>query len=307
MKIKTIEEAKINYVVEYELPDEFVKEFERIKSEGNMEEMEKFLSDVAEVTRSEQQTGEGYDFVISELEVINEPDPDALPLLLTTKQANKMYGEFIKETRSDISLEEWLKTHNRTVDDLIAFVSLDVESDGLWGNPFAIGVACYNVNKEEIHSLTWVMKDLDKVVTNPWVKDNVLPNMDMTSPLGGFVTDNYNDNRVTRPVRFECDLYEEMLWSFANNFWNYVKDAQVIWHMGHVVEANLFKELRNHEFIGDFDAPYTPIELSVVLASKGCNPDSVDKYIEEQLHLMPVGNTHDPLYDARAAAVVFFD
>ena len=307
MKIKTIEEAKINYVVEYDLPEEFVKEFKRIKAEGNMEEMEKFLSDVAEVTRSEQQTGEGYDFVISELEVVDETKPDTSPLLLTTKQANKLYGEFLKETGSDISLEDWLKTHNRTVGDLVAFVSLDVESDGLWGNPFAIGVACYNVNKEEIHSLTWVMKDLDKVVTNQWVKDNVLPNMDMTSPLGGFVTDNYNDNKVTRPVRFECDLYEEMLWSFANNFWNYVKDAQVIWHMGHVVEANLFKELRNHEFIGDFDAPYTPIEVSVVLTSKGYNPDSVDKYIEEQPHLMPVGNTHDPLYDARAAAVVFFD
>lgn len=303
MKIKTIEEAKINYVVEYDLPEEFVKEFKRIKAEGNMEEMEKFLSDVAEVTRSEQQTGEGFDFIIKELEV-DQPD---LPLLLTTKQARNMYNDYISKSGSEVGFEDWLKSHNTTIEDLIAFVSLDVESDGLWGKPFAIGAACYNINKDEIHSHTWVIKDLDSFVTNQWVKENVLPNLDMDSPFGGFVTDVVDDKKVTNPVRIECDDYEELLWSFANNFWNFVKDAQMLWHMGHIVEANLFKELHNHSLIGDFDAPYSPIEISVVLASKGYEPDSVDKYIEDQLHLKTVGNTHDPLYDARAAAIVFFD
>ena len=307
MKIKTIEEAKVTYEVEYDLPDEFVKEFEKLKAEGNMKELNKFLTDVANVESSEQQSGEGYDFSI--LEVISNEETDVWrPVLLTTKKAREKYSQYSKATPNPDSFEDWLNNVcHLTVDDLVAFVSLDVESDGLWGNPFAIGVACYNINKEEIKSYTWVMKDLDKVVTNPWVKENVLPNMDMTSKLGGYVTDSIVNNKISTPTRYVCEDYEDLLSSFAYGFWFHAKDAQVIWHMGHIVEANLFKELRNHAFIGDFDAPYCPIELSVVLAHNGCEPDSVDKYIEDQPHLTPVGNTHDPLFDARAAAVVFFD
>lgn len=50
--------------------------------------------------------------------------------------------------------------------------------------------------------------------------------------------------------------------------------------MGHIVEANLFKELVSSGYIGEWDAPYTPIEVSALLAVCKYDMDSVDKLAE---------------------------
>jgi hypothetical protein len=120
-------------------------------------------------------------------------------------------------------------------------------------------------------------------VKNEWVKENVLPTIGM------------------EPTN---SSYQTMLEEFSN-FYMENKDATVLWHMGHVVEAYLFRELQSFALIGEWDAPYTPIEVSTILALAGEKPDSVDTYMEKAKIEKPVGATHNPLYDCIVAAKVF--
>lgn len=61
---------------------------------------------------------------------------------------------------------------------------------------------------------------------------------------------------------------------------------------GHVVEAYLFRLLVEKEYIGEWDAPYTPIEVSSMLLAAGKNPASVDDYAKENNIKLPSGSTH---------------
>ena len=164
------------------------------------------------------------------------------------------------------------------------YLSLDAETDGLWGNPFAIGMIIYEVivgKLEKIEEVSWRLPN--SVVKNDWVIANVLPTLDFT---------------VTH------ESYEEMLKDFSEKYMS-EKDATVIWHMGHIVESHLFRELHRLGFIGDWDAPYVPIEVSALLAAAGEKPDSVDYYVEKYNIEKPTGSTHNPLYDCEVTAKVF--
>ena len=121
------------------------------------------------------------------------------------------------------------------------YLSLDAETDGLWGNPFAIGLIIYEVIEgklRKIEEVSWRLPN--SVVKNDWVISNVLPTLDF-------------------PVTNEN--YEEMLKDFSEKYLP-KKDATVIWHMGHIVESHLFRELHRLGFIGDWDAPYLPLSVS---------------------------------------------
>ena len=95
-----------------------------------------------------------------------------------------------------------------------------------------------------------------------------------------------------------------MLKEFSNIYMS-KKNATVIWHMGHIVETHLFRELKRLGLIGDWDAPYVPIEVSALLAVVGEKPDSVDSYVEKYNIKRPNGSTHNPLYDCEVTAKVF--
>jgi len=166
-------------------------------------------------------------------------------------------------------------------------ISLDVESNGLWGKPFAIGVAVYDLNGNLLEKKIWKSPIKEKI--NEWVKDNVLPALS-----------NVKDTHQT---------YEDMMRDFSKWWLDNKEDSQILWHMGHIVEVFLFRELYNLGFIGEFDAPYTPFELAEILRLKGYEPDLVDEYIKAKDISLPYieGSTHNPLYDAIAAAEVFFD
>lgn len=180
-------------------------------------------------------------------------------------------------------------------------ISIDCETDGLWGKPFAIAAVVYEFVEEhfvpgtvgvdgirhrraykrhwkETYRLTTRLPD--GVVTNEWVKENVLPSlsgMDVTH-----------------------DNYEDMLAAFSG-FYNAHKDGTVLWHMGHVVEAFLFRECVRLGFIGEWEAPYTPIEVSMTLREHGYDPSSVDGVMTALDFEKPNGSTHDPLYDCICA------
>ena len=164
--------------------------------------------------------------------------------------------------------------------------SLDVESNGLWGNPISIGFtveekgkvikkaeACF-ISEEEIYS--------------EWVAENVI------KPL--------KENREVK----KCNSYLELLTWFAKEYMKYKNEYTVLYHMGHIVEANLFKELKENNLIGEWDAPYTPIEISTLLSVNGFAPDSVDQLVEKGLIEKPEGNVHQALYDAEVAAKAYW-
>lgn len=159
-------------------------------------------------------------------------------------------------------------------------ISIDAETNGLWGKPFAIGAVLYE-DGEEIDS--FFARIPDNNVNVQWCIDNVLP---VLAP-------------VTHETRY--DMYE----AFALWYNLHRKDATVLWHMGHVVEAFLFRELVINDYLGEWDAPYTPIEVSEVLRMQGFAPDSVDTYATAH-GIVAEGKTHDPVYDARIAAQVYF-
>lgn len=162
--------------------------------------------------------------------------------------------------------------------------SLDTETDGLWGNPFAIAAIIY---EDEQETARFVARLPDSFVTNDWVKENVLPAI---SNLPVTHTD-----------------YKSMLLDFAGFYMSHKDGAECICHMGYIVEAYLFRELYLNRFIGEYDAPYPLFDISGNLQVAGENPTSVDDYAKKySLEIADYGTTHNPLYDCEVAAKVYF-
>lgn len=164
------------------------------------------------------------------------------------------------------------------MNELKKIMSIDAETDGLWGQIFAVAAIVYE-NGKEVEKRVFRLPN--SVVENEWVKKNVLPTLDS--------------------VKITHEVYEDMMKDFAD-FYLHHKDATALWHMGHIVEAHLFREMHRLGYIGDWDAPYTPIEVSAYLEREGEPSDSVDNYASKHsLEISDYGNTHNPLYDCEVA------
>ena len=163
------------------------------------------------------------------------------------------------------------------------FMSVDAETDGLWGQPFAVAAVVYQVVEGVLVEQDRICLFYGADIKSTWVKENVLPTLDM------------------EPTN---SSYHTMLEEFAH-FYLENKSATVLWHMGHVVEAFLFRELQSLGLIGEWDAPYTPVEVATMLQLAGYDPSSVDSYARDTQMVLPKGSTHNPLYDCIVAARVF--
>lgn len=181
-----------------------------------------------------------------------------------------------------------------------AYISIDCESDGLWGPVFMIGVSVLDMYGNEIENTIFSYKGYENCVKNQWVKDNVIPVINL--PEQGV----YTQEGEVPLVHIQPATREKMLQAFSLVWLSEWKQLTTIWHMGHVVESGFFHELHSKGYIGDFDAPYTPIEVSAFLKWSGNAPDSVDNYAKRKLKQID-GSTHDPLFDARVTAQVYFD
>ncbi|KYM58533.1 hypothetical protein A2U09_07705 [Fusobacterium necrophorum subsp. funduliforme] len=168
-------------------------------------------------------------------------------------------------------------------------MSLDVESNGLWGEPISIG---FTIEENGKVIDKWEACYIDPTKEyNDWVKENVIV------PL--------KENKNI----FHCSSYDNLLRLFVLRYIHYCKDCghTVLYHMGHIVEANLFKELVSGGYIGEWDAPYTPIEVSALLAVCGYEMDSVDKLAELNLIKKPeASQRHQALYDAEVTARAYW-
>jgi hypothetical protein len=163
--------------------------------------------------------------------------------------------------------------------------SFDAETDGLWGQAFAIGALVYDENGAEITRFVGRLPDTE--VTDSWVKENVLPKI--------------TDIPVTHGD------YGALLVSFAEFYKANKQDADIIVHMGYIIEARILRDLHDRGLIGDWDGPYPLYDVSGNLQAAGADPTSVDKFAAE--HNLSVGEfeggTHNPLYDSAVAAAVY--
>jgi hypothetical protein len=158
-------------------------------------------------------------------------------------------------------------------------LSIDAETNGLWGQAFAIAAILAD-SEGEILSTFIGRCPIDESI-NIWVAENVLPQMKGI------------------PVNFRN--YESLLKSFGEFYLANKEGAQVIVHMGLPVESRLFIDAHNFGFIGDWDAPYPLIDISAISEIS----TSVDEYCKKHnISTDPTtmqGGTHNPLFDAHQA------
>ena len=172
--------------------------------------------------------------------------------------------------------------------------SFDAETNGLWGQPFAIAAIVYKPQHTEgdgsvnvmVETARFIAKLPNSFVTNEWVQENVIPAM-------------YG-------VEVTHENYDAMLGDFADFYLVNKNDADVICHMGVPVEAHLLREMHRLGFIGDWDGPYPLIDIAGNLHQAGENPTSCDEYVEKHgLAVSNYGTAHNPLYDCEVAAKVY--
>ena len=162
--------------------------------------------------------------------------------------------------------------------------SFDAETDGLWGEAFSIGALVYDENGAEI--ARFVARMPDGYVSDEWVRTNVLPQL------------------IGLPVTHQD--FQSMLADFSKFYLENKADADVIVHMGYIVEANLLRQMHSGGLIGDWDGPYPLFDVSGNLQQVGEDPTSVDGYVQKHgLEVPDFGTTHNPLYDSAVAAVVY--
>lgn len=162
--------------------------------------------------------------------------------------------------------------------------SLDAEVDGLYGPAFAVAAVVREDGREVAR---FVGRAPDSLVTNEWVRDNVLP------ALAGM--------DVTHSSSEEL---EEAFWAF----WLAQRDgATVIAHCGTPVEAGLFRRCVERDRASrQWNGPFPLHELASLLLAVGENPTSADEYVRTHGLTVPfAGVAHHPMYDAAVAAVVW--
>lgn len=163
--------------------------------------------------------------------------------------------------------------------------SFDAETNRLWGTAFAIGALVYDENGAEI--ARFVGRLPDPADANDWVQKNVIPAL-----VGVAVT---HEN------------YEDLLRDFAKFYLAHKDGADIIAHMGYIVEAKVLRDMVEMGFIGEWDGPYPLYDVSGNLQAASEDPTSVDSFVKK--HNLTVGEfeggTHNPLYDAAVAAAVY--
>lgn len=155
-------------------------------------------------------------------------------------------------------------------------LSIDAETNGLWGQAFAISALLFNEEGNQEKQFVGRCPIAEDV--NPWVAENCLPKMTN-------IPENYKN-------------YETLLKAFFD-FLQDNKDAVVLTHMGHIVESKLLQDAHRLGIIGDWDAPYLWYDVCLFF------DDSTDKYCQENNINIGESNTHNPVYDCMSAYKAF--
>lgn len=158
-------------------------------------------------------------------------------------------------------------------------LSIDAETNGLWGNAFAIAAILADGDGKILNTFVGRCPILEP--TNTWVAENVLPQME--------------------GIPETHKSYQELLKNFCEFYLANKESAEIIVHMGVPVESRLFLDAHNFGFIGDWDAPFPLIDISAIPEIS----TSVDSYCKKHnISTDPAtmqGGTHNPLFDATQA------
>lgn len=161
--------------------------------------------------------------------------------------------------------------------------SFDAETNGLWGLAFSIAALVYDESGIEIARFVGrcpIQGDI-----NPWVADNVLPQM--------------------AGIPETHSSYEELCAAFAAFYLENKGDAAVIAHCPVPVESSLLKDMHGMGFIGDWDGPFPLIDIAGMLVMAGENPIEAGPYCEKYGIAIDTaefeGGAHNPLYDSAVA------
>ncbi len=175
-------------------------------------------------------------------------------------------------------------------------LSVDAETNGLYGRPFCVGAVCTDDGgPTEVFTARCT---IDEPV-DPWVQDNVLPAL-ADIPVHW---DQANS------ASWAGDPYTALLADFADWFDAHKGGATVIAHVGVPVEARLFADMVRLLDRGPFSGPFPLHDLATLLHAVGCDPASADGYLLANGLAVPnwaaTSLPHNPLYDAVVAEVAW--
>jgi hypothetical protein len=159
--------------------------------------------------------------------------------------------------------------------------SVDVESNGLRGRPFAIGAVV--LDDRRVRNTFTDRCPIDMPV-DPWVAANVLAavqHMPVSSPD-----------------------YETMLGHFRAWRETAATEVPVVTHVGWPVEARLFADAYGADPETAFAGPFPLHDVASMLWLAGEDPLSVEGYLAKHQIRRPPGQAHDPVFDARCAGLV---
>jgi len=161
--------------------------------------------------------------------------------------------------------------------------SFDVESNGLCGEAFAVGLVVIEIKTGEVVDSLKLKTDTVEI-TDEFVKEHIVPKLSDLEIVGTL----------------------EMYRQFFDMLGKYQDDSIILTDAGIPVESNflnkmtlLFKELQNDIEI----FPYPIIDLMGVLNGLGHDPD-LDRF---KYTNVSEGYKHNPYYDALTAAIVYMD
>ena len=134
--------------------------------------------------------------------------------------------------------------------------SFDAETNGLYGQAFAIG-AIVTDDTGEVARYTSRCPIAGE--TDTWVAENVLPHM-QDVPIGQ-------------------ESYQALLNSFYEFYKTHKGDADVIAHVAHPVETKILRDMIEQDLATRmWEGPFPFIDVAGVLRARGEDPNSVDKY-----------------------------
>ena len=180
-------------------------------------------------------------------------------------------------------MEEKIIDTNTGIRKGLYYFCIDVESVGLYGNPFAVAYVIYNNDGFIMDKhLEYCPIDTNNCLESDlkWIKENVLPHF--------------------KDVNYTCDNVSEL----CNNFWNRWIDAnkryEIVVMIGDViypVETNFISrciqfDLKNRQFSG----PYPFCDISSV---ENCiSPQRFKELKEYESNLLKHYPEHNPMNDA---------
>ena len=157
--------------------------------------------------------------------------------------------------------------------------SFDAETDGLYGDIFAIGAVV--LDESGIIIDTFAGKACEESVSNAWVKENVLP---------------YTVDLKQYASRQEL---REQFWSF---YMRYREESICVADIMHPVESLLMRLcVQDNPEDREFKGPYPLYDLSTLLLACVVDPLAERRELIEYKE----GNGHNPLDDATVSGLCF--